>query len=96
MVMTMDTKTPERQMPAGEFKAQCLRLMDRVNASGEAITITKRGRPVARLVPCETRAASLVGALKGRVTVLGDIVSALGEDWQAAWHDAQPGRRPRR
>ena len=36
---------------AGEFKARCLQLLDAVAASGEPLTITKRGRPVARLVP---------------------------------------------
>jgi prevent-host-death family protein len=39
------------KVPAAEFKAKCLALIDRVRDRGEAITITKRGRVVARLVP---------------------------------------------
>ncbi|HEY2509893.1 MAG TPA: type II toxin-antitoxin system Phd/YefM family antitoxin [Polyangiaceae bacterium] len=39
------------QVPAGKFKATCLELMERVAATGEPIVITKRGKPVARLVP---------------------------------------------
>jgi prevent-host-death family protein len=40
-------------MPAGEFKAKCLAVMDEVQASGEPVVLTKRGKPVARLVPLE-------------------------------------------
>jgi prevent-host-death family protein len=36
---------------ASEFKAKCLRLMDRVQKTGESISITKRGVEVARLAP---------------------------------------------
>lgn len=41
----------DRPIPATEFKAKCLALIDRVRERGEPITITKRGRVVARLVP---------------------------------------------
>lgn len=40
-----------RTIPAGEFKAKCLALMDEIEATGEEVVITKRGRPVARLAP---------------------------------------------
>jgi prevent-host-death family protein len=40
-------------MPAGEFKAKCLAVMDEVQASGEAVIVTKRGKPVARVTPVE-------------------------------------------
>jgi prevent-host-death family protein len=39
------------KLAAAEFKAKCLSLLDRVHDRGESITITKRGRVVARLVP---------------------------------------------
>lgn len=45
-----------RTMPAGEFKAKCLAVMDQVQASGETVIVTKRGKPVAQLVPLETPA----------------------------------------
>ena len=40
-----------KQMPAGEFKAKCLAIMDRVSKTGEPIVITKHGKPVAKLIP---------------------------------------------
>ena len=39
------------EIAAGEFKARCLKLMDEVQATGEEVVITKRGKPVAKLVP---------------------------------------------
>ena len=44
-------RAQEITLPAGQFKARCLQLMDEVSAQGTIITITKHGRPVARLVP---------------------------------------------
>jgi len=44
-----------KQIPAGEFKAQCLALMDLVSQTGEPVLITKHGKPMAKLVPAERR-----------------------------------------
>ena len=52
-----------RTVPAGEFKAKCLRLMDEVDETGVTIVITKRGRPVSRLVPVERAGRSISGIL---------------------------------
>ena len=69
---------------AGVFKAQCLKLMDRVAETKEPITVTKRGKPVARLVPVEpARKRPLFGYLQGRGEVTGDIVAPTGEKWEA-------------
>jgi len=62
---------------AGEFKAKCLSLMDEVAASGEPVTITKHGRPIAMLAPARSSPKALFGALRGRVLVKGDIVAPL-------------------
>lgn len=51
MVMTMVENL--RTIPAGEFKAKCLQLLDEVAERGGTLIVTKRGRPVARVVPCE-------------------------------------------
>jgi prevent-host-death family protein len=64
---------------ASEFKAKCLRLMDRVNKTGESISITKRGLEVARLTPPQSR-EDILRSLRGSVRVLGDIVSPLFRD----------------
>jgi prevent-host-death family protein len=69
---------------AAEFKARCLELMDEVPATGNAIIITKRGRPVARLVPAGPRPRSLVGALKGHIRITGDILAPVDVRWEAS------------
>ena len=68
---------------AAAFKAQCLKLLDDVAATGRPLTITKRGRPVARLVPIPGT-QPLFGALKGSVVAQHDIVSPVGERWESA------------
>ena len=58
--MTVDS-SQARTIPAGEFKAKCLKLMDEVNETGVPIIITKRGRPVSRLVPADQPNAGIRG-----------------------------------
>ena len=73
------------EITATEFKARCLELLDQVQATGEPITVTKRGRPVARLVPVvQVETPALLGCLRGSVTVTGDLVAAIDVDWDAA------------
>jgi prevent-host-death family protein len=67
---------------AGDFKAKCLKLLDEVAASKEPLTITKHGKPVARLVPIADE-APLFGALQGSVLYEGDIIAPLDNDWDA-------------
>lgn len=66
--------TMMRSVPAGEFKAHCLALMDEVERTREPIVVTKRGKPVAKLVPAEPAGDDLFGSWAGRIQVLGDIV----------------------
>jgi len=68
------------QIPAAKFKEQCLQLLDRVGPEG--VVITKRGKPVARLLPIHSDSAALIGSLKGRVRIHGDIL-ATGVKWNA-------------
>jgi len=77
-------KTHIPQIPAGEFKAKCLHLLDEVQQQHAPIIITKRGKPIAKLVPLEEeKPAQLFGYLRGSVTIKGDIVSASDEKWEA-------------
>jgi prevent-host-death family protein len=73
-----------KTMPAGEFKAQCLAIMDQVSQSGEPVLITKHGRPVAKLVPAEKPSDDIFGYMAGRVKIVGDIVGPITplEDWE--------------
>jgi prevent-host-death family protein len=72
-----------RRIAAGSFKVHCLAVMDEVQARRETVLITKRGKPVAKLVPVEEQTDDLFGFLRGKVTIVGDVVSpALQlEEW---------------
>ena len=72
-----------RTIKASEFKAKCLQLMDEVNESGEIITITKHGKPVAELAPPPGRRRSILGLHQGRGRIVGDIDGPTGEVWEA-------------
>jgi prevent-host-death family protein len=90
--MTMDNDhgheamTEPLRIPAGEFKAKCPKLMDQVRESGQEIVITKRGKPVAKLVPLEPlepkERPPLFGCMKGSIEILGDIIGPFHEEWE--------------
>jgi len=69
-----------KRIPAAEFKATCLALLDEVDAEG--IVITKHGKPVAKLIPYETDSSDLIGSLRKKVTIKGDILSTDAK-WDA-------------
>jgi prevent-host-death family protein len=62
-----------RKIPATKFKEHCLSILDRVDAEG--LIITKHRKPVATLMPIRPESARLVGAMKGRIQIKGDILS---------------------
>lgn len=69
---------------AGKFKAECLKLMDRVNETHEEIIISKRGKPVAKLVSAENEPKkSIFGLLSDMVIEEKDIISSTGKKWNA-------------
>jgi prevent-host-death family protein len=70
-------------IPAGEFKAKCLKLLDQVAENRQPLIITKRGKPVAELVPIKPKEQALFGAMKGSVLYMGDIISPLDVEWDA-------------
>lgn len=74
--MTMHRRTVS--IPAGQFKARCLALLDDVAATGRTIVVTKRGKAVARIVPMEDSPPS---PLLGSVVRETDIVSPIDEHW---------------
>lgn len=85
--MTMITKAPmkTKTIPAGAFKARCLAIMDEVQAKRQAVVITKRGKPVAKLVPVEQEKDEIFGFMKGKgkIEIKGDIISPAltPEEW---------------
>lgn len=68
---------------AGEFKAKCLKLLDEVAEKRHTLVITKRGKPVARLVPEPPKKQKLFGSMKGSVLWEGDIISPIDVEWEA-------------
>jgi prevent-host-death family protein len=70
-------------IPAAIFKAECLSLMDEVARTGQPIVITKHGKPIAQLVPIAAHSESLFGYMKNTVTIKGDIVKPIREEWSA-------------
>jgi prevent-host-death family protein len=68
-----------KTVPAGQFKAKCLALLDEVAQTGQAVVVTKHGKPVAQVVPIKTKS---VNPLKGSVLYQGDIVSPILDDWE--------------
>ena len=71
-------------MPAGAFKAQCLAVMDQVLKSGEAVLVTKHGKPVVKIIPADKQADDLFGYMAGKVKIVGDIVGPVTplDDWE--------------
>jgi prevent-host-death family protein len=69
-----------KQIAAAKFKEQCLSILDRIDDEG--IVITKRGKPVAKLIPIRAESATLIGSLAGRLRIKGDILTT-GRKWNA-------------
>ena len=67
-------------MAAGEFKARCLAVLDDVALSGREVVITKRGRPVAKVVPI---GQALAVPIAGLIVHQGDLISPVEVEWDA-------------
>jgi len=70
-------------MPVSEFKAKCLQLLKDVETKGDRIVITRRGRPVAEVLPSKASIPPLRGTWKDSVKILGDIVYFSDEEWES-------------
>ena len=84
-----------KTMPAGEFKARCLRVMEEVKKYRVPVVITKKGRVVAKLVPPDEPAAEVFGCMAGTARIVGDIEApvASAEAWEALGASRRKGRR---
>ena len=74
-----------RIIKASEFKAKCLALLDQVQKTKKPIRVTRRGKPVAEVVPPSPSLSNdWIGSMKGKSKILGDIVSPASEeaDWE--------------
>ena len=83
-----------RTIAVGEFKAKCLGVMTEMNATGQPVLVTKRGKPFARVLPPEEPAPpespeSIFGFMRGMGTITGDIVSSefTDEEWDRMFNE---------
>jgi len=74
----------KNSIPAGQFKTHCLELMDQVQKKKNTIIITKRGKPVAKLIPIDEEKIKLFGFLKGNLIEQGNIIDSIDTEWEAS------------
>lgn len=77
------------EISASQFKARCLALLDQVAEGGGELVVTKRGRPVARVVPVD-EATSLRGTVTYHVSD-EELIAPIEVPWDASPGPAQPG-----
>ena len=77
----MDKDLPH--VSAANFKTNCLRLMDEVAQRRMPLIITKRGKPIAKLVPLDDKPIDIFGRMAGTIKICGDIIEPTDEAWEA-------------
>jgi prevent-host-death family protein len=77
---TSDVK--DKTVPAGEFKNSCLKLMEQVHRAGVPLVVTKRGKPLVRIVAVREESPAL--SLLGTIVSEADDITSTGESWEAA------------
>lgn len=70
-------------IPAGQFKAECLNIMEQVKRTGKEIVITKHRVPIAKLCPIEITNATLFGTMQGTIQINKDFLQPINEKWDA-------------
>jgi prevent-host-death family protein len=73
-----------KQMRASAFKARCLKVMNEILATGEPVIVTKRGKPVVKVVPVKPENDDIFGFMAGKFDIVGDIESPVVrlKDWK--------------
>jgi prevent-host-death family protein len=66
-----------KQMRASVFKAQCLAVMDDIQSTGEPVIVTKRGKPVVKVVPVKPENDDIFGFMADEFEIVGDIESPV-------------------
>lgn len=71
-----------KKIPAGSFKARCLAVMNEIQSTREPVVVTKRGKPLVKVVPIEEQTNGLLGCMKGKIRIVGDIESPIPVEWK--------------
>jgi len=66
-----------KTMRASTFKARCLSVMNEIQATGEPVIVTKRGKPVVKVVPVKQNNDDIFGFMAGEFEIVGDIESPV-------------------
>ena len=78
---------PITSIAISEFKATCLAVLERVRRTGTPVLVTRRGEPVAEIVPPSAGAlrSSWLGAMRGTATITGDVIEPVSDpdEWDA-------------
>jgi prevent-host-death family protein len=80
----------ETEVNATAFKAQCLEWLDQVRDTRVPVVVTKRGKPVARLVPIDAEASTVFGALRSYLATTDDTGLVAPEPWPGLDEDVEP------
>jgi prevent-host-death family protein len=77
--MAEHKKKDVEEVAISEFKAKCLSLLDRVNKTKKPLRVTRRGKPIADVVPPAQEAGKRdwLGSMAGTIKITGDIVSPV-------------------
>ncbi len=70
-----------KKIAGGSFKVHCLAMMNEVQVKRETVVITKRDKPVAKLVPSDSGADDTYNFLRGKGAIAGDVISPAIEHW---------------
>jgi len=74
-----------KEIAISEFKAKCLAILDQVQKTKRPVRVTRRGKPVAEVVPAKAKNVEhWMGSMKGKMEIIGDIVSPITDpdDWE--------------
>ena len=66
-----------KRMQASAFKTKCLTVMNEIQATGEPVIVTKRGKPVVKVIPAEPEKGDILGFMAGEFEIVGDIESPV-------------------
>ena len=78
---------PTESISISEFKATCLAVLERVRRTGQPILVTRRGEPIAEIMPpsLATTGLAWLGSMQSSATIIGDIVEPVLDEshWDA-------------
>jgi len=76
----------QKQIPVGEFKTHCYKLLEQSNKENNSFTITKRGKAIAQVIPINENinTPSIFGIMRNTASINGDIMKSVDIDWDAA------------